>query len=260
MEESNISETTVDTGKKKSKKMRILRDVLAFGLFILFLLCFRSIAFEPFRIPSGSMLPTLKVGDFIIVNKMFYGVKVPFSDFSFGGVNSDPIYLWKGEKVRRGDIIVFKFPKDPQVNYIKRVVGLPGERLKIVNKKIYINDKPIATRLTNFVVKEEDLDSQYSDNNFEYFQSIVAGKKFNYQVDKDNYFKVDHEEVTIPEGHYFVLGDNRDFSYDSRYWGFVPHRYVKGKATYTWLSIGKKRNAKGPSFFFRSKRMGQKIN
>jgi signal peptidase I len=260
MEDNNINEEPIAIVKKSSKKGRILRDIFVFLLFIIFLLCFRSVVFEPFRIPSGSMLPTLKIGDFIVVNKMSYGIKIPFSDFSYGGINSDPIYLTKGDNIKRGDIIVFKFPKDPQVNYIKRVMGLPGEKLKIINKKIYINGKAIGTRVTNFKIKEEDLDSEYSDNNFEYFESIIEGKKFNYQVDKDNYFKVDHEEVTIPDGHYFVLGDNRDFSYDSRYWGFVPHRYVKGRATYTWLSIGKKRSAKGPSFFFRSNRMGRKIN
>lgn len=258
MDEDNISEDVAIVAKKK--KGHLLRDALAFLVFIVFLLCFRSAIYEPFRIPSGSMLPTLKVGDFIVVNKMSYGLKIPFSDFTYAGINSDPIYIWKGDEVKRGDIIVFKFPKDPQVNYIKRVMGLPGEKLKIINKKVYVNDKLIGTKPTKAIVGEEDLDSQYSDNNFGYFESLVEGKRFTYQVDKDNYFKVDHEEVTIPEGHYFVLGDNRDFSYDSRYWSFVPHRYIKGKATYTWLSIGKKRNAKGPSFFFRSERMGKEID
>lgn len=258
MEEDSINEDVVVASKKK--KGHLLRDGLAFLVFIVLLLCFRSVVYEPFRIPSGSMLPTLKVGDFIVVDKMAYGLKVPFSDFSYAGVNSDPTYIWKSNSVKRGDIIVFKFPKDPQVNYIKRVMGLPGEKLKIINKKIYINNKPIGTKVIDSVKGEEDLDSQYSDNNFGYFESLIEGKKFIYQVDKDNYFKVDHEEVTIPEGHYFVLGDNRDFSYDSRYWSFVPHRYIKGKATYTWLSIGKKRDRKGLSFFFRTNRMGKKIN
>ena len=258
MEEDSINEDVVVTSEKK--KSHLLRDSLAFLVFIIFLLCFRSVVYEPFRIPSGSMLPTLKIGDFIVVNKMSYGFKIPFSDFSYGGINSDPIYLWKSDDVKRGDIIVFKFPKDPQVNYIKRVMGLPGEKLKIINKKVYINGKPIGTKPTQAIKSEEFLDSQYSDNNFSYFESLVEGKRFTYQVDKDNYFKVDHEEVTIPEGHYFVLGDNRDFSYDSRYWSFVPHRYIKGKATYTWLSIGKKRDRNGPSFFFRTDRMGSEIN
>jgi len=240
----------------------LLKDITIFlTLLILVIVITKSVFYEPFRIPSGSMLPTLRVGDYIIVNKMSYGLKVPFSDFSYGEINLNPIYLWKRDNVKRGDVIVFKFPKRPERNYIKRVIGLPGDKVKIVDKKVFINGKEVNTvKLLEFK-ESEDFDNKYRDNKFT-FHKVKGQGNYTYQTDSDNFYKVDYEEKTIGSGEYFVLGDNRDFSNDSRYWGTVPFSHIKGKAAYVWLSLGRKvkRRGKRPEFYFRLNRMGKKIN
>ena len=200
-------------------------------LFLLFLM-FRSIVLEPFRIPTGSMTPTLKIGDFIIVNKMAYGLKLPFSDFY-----SDPIYITKPGNPQRGDVIVFKFPQDPKINYIKRVVGLPGDKIEIKKKVIYINGKKVKT--TKVPSKEflVDIDEKYKNQNLSFYKSQIGKHLHFIQQDEDNYLKVDYRKKQVPKGNYFVMGDNRDGSYDSRFWGFVPHKYIKGKAFLVWFSM-----------------------
>jgi signal peptidase I len=124
-----------------SKKQKLIKEVKSIVLIIIAVLTFRSIFFEPFRIPSGSMIPTLMIGDFILVNKFAYGLKVPFTDVVLGEKSFNPIYIIKRDGPKRGDVIVFKYPKDLSVNYIKRVIGLPGDTLEIRNKVVYINDK-----------------------------------------------------------------------------------------------------------------------
>jgi signal peptidase I len=240
----------------ESKKARFRKDAVIFLLLALFFLIVKSSVYEPFRIPSGSMLPTLKIGDFIIVDKMSYGLKVPFSDFFL----NEPIYLTNHKiKIGRGDVIVFKFPKNPQVNYIKRVIGIPGDKIKIVEKKIILNGVELKIKSIDArSFESKDLDPRYKDSNFNYYETKISEKMFNYQLDKDNYFKVDYDEIVIPKHKYFVLGDNRDFSNDSRYWGLVPESYIKGRAEYIWLSVGKSNDAKN-SYFFRSERFGLKI-
>ena len=237
----------------------IKKEFLSFIFLIVILLSFRSMFFEPFRIPSGSMIPTLKIGDFILVNKMSYGIKFPLWD-TFSHRSAPILYRGKSDVVRRGDVIVFKFPKNPNVNYIKRVIALPGDKLKILEKKVYINGKMIEIKKIDSLKAngEEEEDPRYRESNFDFFQAMIDGKLFYYQLDKDNYFKVDYDEVTVPPDHYFVLGDNRDFSNDSRYWGFVPRSYIKGKAMKIWLSIG--RGLKGNNrYFFRTERFGREI-
>lgn len=119
-----------------SKKGKFVKELKSFVLIILSVLIFRSVLFEPFKIPSGSMIPTLLIGDFILVNKFAYGFKVPFSDWF-----SDPIYITGPQQPDRGDVIVFKYPKDTNLNYIKRVVGLPGDTIEVIDKVVYINNK-----------------------------------------------------------------------------------------------------------------------
>jgi signal peptidase I len=114
-----------------SKKDKFIKEVKSFTLIILSVLVFRSVLFEPFKIPSGSMIPTLLIGDFILVNKFSYGFKVPFSDWF-----SDPIYMTGSAQPKRGDVIVFKYPKDTNLNYIKRVVGLPGDTIEVIDKVV----------------------------------------------------------------------------------------------------------------------------
>ena len=251
----------VETPTIKSERS-LLKDITIFLTLLIFVIVItKSVFYEPFRIPSGSMLPTLRIGDYIIVNKMAYGLKVPFSDFSYGNLNFDPIYIWKRSKVKRGDVIVFKFPQRPQRNYIKRVIGIPGDKVKIVKKEVYINGQKINTLKLLEYKESEDFDNKYRDNKFNFYKVKGSGN-YTYQTDSDNFFKVDYEERTVGEGEYFVLGDNRDFSNDSRYWGMVPFSHIKGKAAYIWLSLGRKIRRKGrrPEFYFRLDRIGQKIN
>lgn len=224
--------------KKKEKnldltfKQKAIKEVHSIFWIILLVLAFRSVFFEPFRIPSGSMIPTLMIGDFILVNKFAYGFKVPFSDF-FG----DPIYISEFSKPNRGDVVVFKYPKDPDINYIKRVIGLPGDYLEIRNKVVYINDQPLQTETFDGKEIMKDMDDKFRGYNLKFFKAKTGEHEHILQQDYDNYFKVDYEKRKIPEGHFFVMGDNRDFSYDSRFWGYVPARYIKGKALFVWFSL-----------------------
>lgn len=188
-------------------------------LFVVLVL--RSFVVEPFRIPSGSMMPTLLIGDFILVNKFAYGIRLPVLGTKVVEV---------GEP-RRGDIVVFKFPQDPSVDYIKRIIGLPGDRIAYYNKTLYVNGQAIAqTRLGQFqgagqgasmtgaALMSEDLTGVTHDILIREGQPSVQG------------------EFLVPEGNFFVMGDNRDNSNDSRYWGTVPEANLVGKAFLIWMN------------------------
>ena len=188
-------------------------------LFVVLVL--RSFVVEPFRIPSGSMMPTLLIGDFILVNKFTYGIRLPVLGTKLFEIGAP----------RRGDIVVFKFPQDPSVDYIKRVVGLPGDRVAYYGKSLYINGEAIPqTRLGEFsgsgqgaamtgaVLLNEDLTGVSHDILIRDGQRSVQG------------------ELKVPEGQYFVMGDNRDNSNDSRYWGTVPEGNLVGRAFLIWMN------------------------
>lgn len=188
-------------------------------IFIVLLL--RSFLVEPFRIPSGSMMPTLLIGDFILVNKFTYGVRLPV-------LNTKVVEMGAPA---RGDIVVFRFPKDPTVDYIKRIIGLPGDRIGYYNKQLYINGAPMkqtplseyrgsgqGDSTTGLFLLTEDLGPVTHDILIRDGQPSVQG------------------EFTVPKGQYFVMGDNRDNSNDSRYWGTVPEANLVGKAFFIWMS------------------------
>ena len=220
-----------------SKKQKFIREVRSIFLIILCVLTFRSVFFEPFRIPSGSMIPTLMIGDFILVNKFSYGFKVPFSDLSMGGINWDPIYLFGKSDPIRGDVIVFKYPREPNVNYIKRVVGIPGDRIEIKDKRVYVNGNAIKLEDYDGSKIMEDMDEKFQGFNFEFFEATEGEMSYIIQQDRDSYYQTNLESRTVPEGHYFTMGDNRDFSYDSRFWGFVPRENIRGQAMFVWFSM-----------------------
>jgi signal peptidase I len=174
--------------ESKTKRKSVLREyVEAIVIAVVLALFIRTFVVQAFKIPSGSMKPTLLVGDHILVNKFIYGIKIPFTDKT----------LIKLGEPKREDVVVFKYPLDPQKDYIKRVIGLPGEKVELVNKVLFINGKVI-----------DDPHASYS----------LYGNLRNYGP------------VTVPADHLFVMGDNRDESSDSRVWGFVPYAYLKGKA------------------------------
>jgi len=209
--------------EKVNREPMIVEYAKAFFPVILVVFLLRSFLMEPFRIPSGSMLPTLKIGDFILVNKFAYGLRLPIANVKI---------IETGEP-ERGDVMVFRFPNDPSVNYIKRVVGLPGDEIEYKNKTLYINGKKMPRTSSN-----------------ENYQIFEAGSRFvTTQQFDENLDGVVHKVLLdptrsqanlkfqkVPEGHYFVMGDNRDYSNDSRYWGFVPEKNVVGKAILVWFS------------------------
>ncbi len=212
-------------------KQKILRELRSLGLIILVIMIFRSIIVEPYRIPSGSMIPTLMIGDFILVNKFSYGLKLPFSDMF-----SDPIYLLGKSQPKRGDIIVFKFPSDPKVNYIKRVMAVPGDTFEIRDKIVYINNKALPMEEINGKDFINQMEPELRENNWKFYKTQTGEHQHFVQVCPDNYFKTDYDKIIIPPGQFFVVGDNRDYSYDSRFWGFVPEQNIKGQAFFIWFS------------------------
>ena len=215
-----------------SSTKKFFKEFKSIVLIVVTVLAFRSTFFEPFKIPSGSMIPTLLIGDFILVNKFAYGFKVPFSDWF-----SDPIYLTGPEKPERGDVIVFKYPKNPDLNYIKRVVGLPGDTVQIIDKVVYINDQPINVEAIDGGEIMEDMDDKFKRFNFKFFKTQTGEHEHVTQVDEDNIYMANFNKIQVPEDKYFVMGDNRDFSADSRIWKFVPFENIKGEAIMVWFSL-----------------------
>jgi len=224
---------------------------------VLIVLLLRSFLFEPFRIPSDSMMPTLLDGDFIIVNKYDYGLRLPVIDKKIVPI---------GEP-HRGDVIVFRYPPDPSVNYIKRLVGLPGDRVAVHDDEIILNGKPVATTYRGLYddgcyegmhLMEERLDHHphemmycpaTGDIAVEPLPACNRSLQRGYVCPASNEFGPqehgDWPEHVIPPGMYFVMGDNRDNSADSRYWGFVPEANLIGKATRIWFNWDLKRKG-GP--------------
>lgn len=176
-------------------------------------LILRSFLVEPFQIPSGSMLPTLEVGDFILVNKFAYDLRLPVAGTKVLEVG-DP---------ERGDVMVFKYPRDGETNYIKRVIGLPGDHIRYNEKTLYINGQEVATDFIAALPPVELFREDLGDVTHGIFETIGR---------RDPRAE---GEWRVPEGHYFVMGDNRDNSNDSRYWGYVPENLLVGEAFAIWM-------------------------
>ena len=246
-----IAKTDVDV--REAKERLIMQpwwlDWTA-GLFPVIAVVFvlRSFLFEPFKIPSGSMIPTLLVGDLILVNKFHYGVRLPVVNLK----------ITEGNPVQRGDVMVFRYPPRPSLDYIKRVIGVPGDEIAYLNKQLTINGVPIekAARPDFF-----DEDSMRYIKQFE--EKIPLGSKADdkqgmrvhkllndidrpafvpgadeYAFKENCRYTVEGLTCKVPEGHYFMMGDNRDNSLDSRYWGFVPEKNIVGKAFFVWMNFG----------------------
>lgn len=204
-----------------AKDPMLVEYAKAFFPVILIVFVLRSFIAEPFRIPSGSMLPTLNIGDFILVNKFSYGVRLPVANIKVVDLQ-DPA---------RGDIMVFRFPHDPKMHFVKRVVGLPGDTVETRGGKLYINGE---------LMKQEP-DGLYAfksgykrDVKLDKLVEDLGGVKHDILIDRARRSQ-DMKQV-VPDGHYFVMGDNRNYSNDSRYWGFVPDENVVGKAFFIWFA------------------------
>jgi len=204
------------------KEPIIVEYAKSFFPVILIVLILRSFFFEPFRIPSGSMIPTLKVGDFILVNKFDYGIRLPVINTKIFDIGSP----------ERGDVFVFRFPRDPSVDYIKRVIGLPGDRISYRAKNLYVNGKRIESELTGPYIETKDGMPIPGANVLS--EKISDAVTHNILIDstRPSY----NGEWVVPEGNYFAMGDNRDNSNDSRYWGTVPEENLVGRAFMIWMN------------------------
>jgi signal peptidase I len=211
------------------------------GLFPVILAVFllRSFLFEPFKIPSGSMVPTLLVGDLILVNKYHYGVRLPVVNKKIVA-NNDP---------QRGDVVVFRYPVDPRVDYIKRVVGVPGDEVAYLNQRLTINGKPVDLQPLGDYYDEDSLRyaPQFSETlgtaNHRILvdpkrQVYYGGESRSFPNGQNCRYTAEGVVCKVPDGHYFMMGDNRDNSQDSRFWGFVPDENIVGKAFFVWMNFG----------------------
>ena len=210
---------------------------ISFFPVILIVFLLRSFLVEPFKIPSGSMIPTLLVGDFILVNKFAYGIRIPVLNRKVLDIG-DP---------QRGDVMVFRYPEDPALDYIKRVIGVPGDRVEYRNKRLTINGQPVAVRQIDDYLSRERM--QFSRRFVE--QLNGAGHEVLVEDDAPAFvpqarsfplsgnctYNTNGLACTVPPGRYFMMGDNRDNSADSRVWGFVPDENIVGKAFFIWLNL-----------------------
>jgi len=209
---------------------------------IAFVLILRSFLYEPFQIPSGSMMPTLLDGDFILVNKFNYGLRDPVARNKFFEVGLP----------ERGDAVVFKYPRDPRIDYIKRVIGLPGDRIIYRNKSLYIKQacKDSDAKCPEFVQVVNTFTNKYqgpdAERGMNQFEAEMLNKTHNILNDQNTLPRTGHyfqqsgtaqDEFLVPAGHYFVMGDNRDNSLDGRFWGFVPEENLVGQAVAIWMSF-----------------------
>ncbi len=203
----------------------------AFFPVLLIVLLIRAFAYEPFRIPSGSMMPTLLVGDFILVNKYDYGLRMPVWHS----------HITEGERPQRGDVIVFRYPQDETQDYIKRVVGLPGDHISYYNRRLAINGELLKVEDDGKYQGLGDLNDEIRAGGCdrrgarcEVFYEDLGDTHHTMMLNPDSPMGVSGE-VTVSDGHYFVMGDNRDHSNDSRIWGFVPETNLVGKAVVIWM-------------------------
>lgn len=204
---------------------------------ILIVFMLRSFLVEPFKIPSGSMIPTLLIGDFILVNKFTYGIRIP---------------VWNRKVIelgspKRGDVVVFRNPEDPSLDYIKRVVGLPGDRVEYQNKRLSINGQPVPLRqIDDYLSKDrmqftprftERLGTAEHEILLEDDAPAYGALARSFPHAGKCHYNMSGLACTVPSGHYFFMGDNRDNSSDSRVWGFVPDQNIVGKAFFIWLNF-----------------------
>lgn len=225
---------------QSSPKQPVLVEyAVSFFPVLMIVLVLRSFLFEPFHIPSGSMRPNLLVGDFILVNKFAYGVRLP--------VIHTKIIDRAGPK--RGDVVVFRHPKTPERDYIKRLIGLPGDTIQYRDKRLMINGQVVEANFSHDYEPANGITDDYSS---QVFDEDLLGVGHLMMTHPQKNLKRDFETV-VPEGEYFMMGDNRDNSADSRSWGFVPEKNLVGKANFIWMNF----NLRQRSFNF--KRIGTKI-
>ena len=239
--QASVKPADMQVIEKLNKEPLLVEYGKSFFPVLFIVLVLRSFLVEPFQIPSGSMKPTLDVGDFILVNKFSYGIRLPVIDKKIIEVG-DP---------QRGDVMVFRYPSDPSVNYIKRVVGLPGDTVRYTSDKhLYVNGQLVAEQLVGVEPGTLGSAELYKEKLGE-VEHMIRKEMSRYRAPPDN-------EWTVPAGHYFMMGDNRDNSNDSRYWddpnipkdelGMVPDQNIVGKAFAVWMSWPEPKMSHLPNF------------
>ncbi|WP_233863779.1 signal peptidase I [Paraburkholderia adhaesiva] len=236
--DENAPATRQTLRNEKLRQQWWLEYTASFFPVILAVFLVRSFVVEPFKIPSGSMVPTLLVGDFILVNKFDYGIRLPITNTR----------VTQGRPLERGDVVVFRYPKDESVDYIKRVIGLPGDVVAYQDKRLTINGKLVPQTPQQDYFDEERIGyaKQFTQDLFGRKNNIlnnpavppfvIGAEDFPY---RDNCQYNEHGVICkVPQGNYFMMGDNRDNSADSRYWGFVPEANVVGRAFFIWMNFG----------------------
>ena len=237
---------------KTAREPVVVEYSRAFFPVLLVVLLIRAFWVEPFRIPSGSMMPSLLVGDFILVNKYAYGLRMPVWHTR----------LTEGDKPQRGDVVVFRYPLDETQDYIKRVVGLPGDHISYYNRRLSINGKQLKLEKKRVYAGLGDLNRMPGaagcdrvGAKCQVFFEEIDGQRHTIMLNDSSPMGVSGE-VFVPDGHYFVMGDNRDHSNDGRNWGFVPEDNLVGKASYIWMHWDWRNGGTG----LQLRRIGEKIS
>ena len=202
-----------DSVIKPDSRTTLIEYSRSFFPVLLFVLVVRSFVFEPFRIPSGSMTPTLLTGDFVFVKKYSYGLRLPVTETKFIETGSP----------ERGDVVVFRNPHKPKINFIKRVVGLPGDKIEFERQRLTINGVRMPLEETDRIYESAMI-----------YREDLEGRQHDIRIENPKGTNLVHV-YTVPEGHYFMMGDNRDNSNDSRRIGVIPEEYLVGEATRVWM-------------------------
>lgn len=237
--------------KEKGEVSELAKTVI---IALLLALTIRTLLYEPFNIPSGSMLPTLKVGDYLFVSKPTYGYSKHSFPFGLAGFEGR-IMTGENSAPKRGDVVVFKLPTNPSVDYIKRVIGMPGERIQVIRGRVFINGQRVEREPVGLA--QEENTSSKTESLMEYIETLPGGIMHRIYEKSDNEVLDNTAEYRVPAGHYFVMGDNRDNSQDSRVQnlvGFVPYENMVGRADILFFSIDQKAKLFLPWTWFSSVR------
>lgn len=215
---------------KNKQKNSTWANIIGIFWAVVIALIIRSVAFEPYNIPSSSMVPSLLIGDYLFISKYSYGLSKHSFPFSLPIIPKGRIFYSEPE---RGDVVVFKVPKDNKTDYIKRVIGLPGDKIQMIGGRLYINDKEVERELIGREYWQTEQGNIYYTK---YMETLPNGiKHLIYEI--NDYGRADNTDpVIVPEGHFFMMGDNRDNSEDSRFWGTVPAENLEGRAEVIFYS------------------------
>lgn len=224
-----------ETEKPKAWTKQWFKDeALSWIYIILIVFGFRSTFIDHYHIPSGSLLPTNAIGDSIVVNKMSYGFKLPFTEYF------NPIYIGKQSAPKRGDIVVFEYPVEPSILFVKRTIGVEGDVIEVYDNELFLNGKKVEKTLVKDDKKYRELYDRKAGQNPEdlkFYKQKIDDKEFITGENSAFFRHLNQDKITVPKDHIFVMGDNRDYSSDSRVWGFVPIKNIRGKAFMVWMSI-----------------------